>query len=117
MEATDSPVQLAQPTPKRFMLGGVAVSLIASSCCIGPFLLLATGVSGAWMSRLMVLQAYQPLFISLVLTFFAMAWVKIFRPFSSAPSGATAQQKAAFFLLFALALILLFSEYWIVWLA
>lgn len=105
------------------------VSLLASSCCVGPFLLLATGVSGAWMSRLMVLQAYQPLFVSLVLTFFAMAWVKIFKPFSSSKATEVSghnvavrptvmtRQKAAFFLSFGLALILLLSEYWIVWLA
>ena len=42
----------------RYLFGGVLASVTASICCIGPFALLATGISGAWMSRVMVVEPF-----------------------------------------------------------
>ena len=106
----------------RYLAGGVLVSVGASVCCIGPFILLATGISGAWISQLMILEPYQPIFVLIVLCMFAVAGWKIFRPVNEAAvsdgcpmAQVRWQQKATFFLTGALASILLTSVYWIVW--
>lgn len=57
----------------RFLAGGILASVSASICCLGPLVLLATGVSGAWMSKLMLLEPYQPLLVGLALVAFAIA--------------------------------------------
>ena len=108
----------------QYLIGGVLVSLSASICCIGPFVLLATGISGAWMSRLMILQPYQPIFVLLTLALLGRAGWKIFRPVIRADVGDSCsvlrigrRQKAAFVFTCTLATLLLTSEYWISMLA
>lgn len=71
----------------------------------------------------MILEPYQPLFAVIVLSLFAAAGWKIFRPVDYAAdeeccsaTEATWQQKAAFFLSSTVAGILLTSVYWITWL-
>ncbi len=52
--------------------GGLA-AILASTCCLGPLVLVAPGFSGAWIGNLTVLEPYRPLFIgaALVALFFA----------------------------------------------
>jgi mercuric ion transport protein len=52
--------------------GGVA-AILASTCCLGPLVLIVLGFSGAWISNLTLLEAYRPLFllISLLTMYFA----------------------------------------------
>ena len=64
----------------QFLISGVLVSFGASICCLGPFALLVTGISGAWISQLMVLEPYLPLFVLIVLGLFAVTGWKIFEP-------------------------------------
>ena len=108
----------------RFTTAGVLAAFSASLCCLGPFALMATGISGAWMSRLMGVERYQPVLIVLSVSFFALAGWKLFsaserkNTAGSCPiPRAKRQQKLIFFLAGCLALILLTSEFWIVWLA
>ncbi|EBW9243678.1 TPA_asm: mercuric transport protein, partial [Salmonella enterica] len=42
--------------------GGLA-AILASTCCLGPLVLVALGFSGAWIGNLTVLEPYRPLFI------------------------------------------------------
>ena len=44
------------------MTGGLA-ALLASTCCLGPLVLITLGVSGAWISNLTALEPYRPAFI------------------------------------------------------
>lgn len=55
-------------------LGGVA-AILASTCCLGPLVLVALGFSGAWIGNLTALEPYQPIFagVSLALIGFG-AW-------------------------------------------
>lgn len=47
----------------RWSLGGALVAAVAASvCCLGPLVLLALGVSGAWASSLRALEPYRPTF-------------------------------------------------------
>lgn len=59
--------------------GGIA-AILASTCCLGPLLLVALGFSGAWIGNLTVLEAYRPLFIGVALILLFVAWRRIFRP-------------------------------------
>ncbi len=45
-------------------VGGVLGALAASSCCVAPLVLLALGISGAWIANLTQLAPYQPFFIT-----------------------------------------------------
>lgn len=38
-------------------------AVVASSCCIGPLLLVILGVSGAWIGNLVALEPYKPIFL------------------------------------------------------
>lgn len=61
------------------LLGGVAAAIGASACCAGPLLLVVLGIGGAWGSRLMALEAYQPYFIAAALAFFGYAFFRLYR--------------------------------------
>lgn len=59
--------------------GGLA-AILASTCCLGPLLLVTLGFSGAWMSNLRVLEPYRPWFIGAALIALLFAYRRIFRP-------------------------------------
>lgn len=59
--------------------GGVA-AIVASTCCLGPLVLLMLGVSGAWISNLTALEPYRPLFIGAAVVALFVASRHIFRP-------------------------------------
>ncbi|MER1941950.1 mercuric ion transporter MerT [Castellaniella sp. FW104-16D08] len=68
-----------QPGHAALLAGGIA-ALLASTCCLGPLVLIALGVSGAWIGNLTVLEPYRPLFISVALVALFFAWRRIWRP-------------------------------------
>ena len=59
--------------------GGLA-ALLASTCCLGPLVLVALGFSGAWIGNLTVLEPYRPIFIGAALLAMFFAYRHIFRP-------------------------------------
>lgn len=61
------------------LAGGVA-AILASTCCLGPLLLVALGFSGAWIGNLTVLEPYRPIFICVGLGALFFAYRRIFRP-------------------------------------
>jgi len=65
------------------LLGGLA-AILASTCCLGPLVLVALGFSGAWIGNLTVLEPYRPIFIGASLLALFFAWRRIFRPLASA---------------------------------
>ena len=65
-------------TTSGSMLGGVAAAIGASACCAGPLLLVVLGIGGAWGSRLVALEVYQPWFIGAALVFFGYAFFKLY---------------------------------------
>ncbi|KTG26607.1 mercuric transport protein [Idiomarina sp. WRN-38] len=60
------------------LAGGIAATL-ASACCLGPLILLALGVSGAWIGSLTALEPYRPIFITIALITIFFAWRRIYR--------------------------------------
>ncbi len=68
------------------VLGGLA-ALLASTCCLGPLVLVALGVSGAWIGNLTTLEPYRPYFIAAALIALAFAYRRIFRPLQDCHPG------------------------------
>ena len=66
--------------------GGLA-ALLASTCCLGPLVLVALGLSGAWIGNLTMLEPYRPLFIGAALIAMFFAYRQIFRPAQDCKPG------------------------------
>ncbi|MCK9987288.1 MAG: mercuric ion transport protein [Azoarcus sp.] len=69
------------------LTGGVA-AILASTCCLGPLVLLALGFSGAWIGNLTALEPYRPVFIAVAVVSLLLAWRRIWRPVVTCPPGA-----------------------------
>jgi len=59
-------------------MGGIA-AVLASSCCLGPLVLVMLGFSGAWIGSLSALEPYRPLFLGFSVLALLMATFRIFR--------------------------------------
>ena len=59
--------------------GGIT-AVLASSCCLGPLVLVLLGASGAWIGNLAALEPYRFLFLGLTLAALTLAGFRIFRP-------------------------------------
>lgn len=72
---------MTEPSSSRGALavGGLA-AILASTCCLGPLVLITLGVSGAWIGNLTALEPYRPWFIGAALIALFFAWRRIFRP-------------------------------------
>jgi mercuric ion transport protein len=66
--------------------GGLA-AILASTCCLGPLVLVALGVSGAWIGNLTVLEPYRPVFIGAALVALFFAGQRILRPATACKPG------------------------------
>lgn len=71
---------VAEPQTGRGALvaGGIA-AVLASTCCLGPLVLVMLGFSGAWIGNLTVLEPYRPVFIGVALVALFFAYRRIFR--------------------------------------
>ena len=69
------------------LLAGMAAAIGASACCAGPLVLVLLGVSGAWGSRLVALEPWQPLFIGAALIAFGFAFRRLYRRQDDCPPG------------------------------
>ena len=73
------------------LLAGAAAAIGASACCAGPLVLVLLGVGGAWGSRLVALEPYQPYFIAAAVMFFGFAFYRLYiRSAECAPGEACA---------------------------
>src|ERR1700739_1470956 len=70
----------------RSVVGGLA-AILASTCCLGPLVLVALGLSGAWIGNLTRLEPYRPFFIAAALVALFFAGRRIFRPAQACDPG------------------------------
>ena len=69
------------------LLAGGLAAILASTCCLGPLILLALGFSGAWIGNLTVLEPYRPIFIGIALVALFFAWRRVYRPVTACTPG------------------------------
>ena len=67
-------------------VGGLA-AILASTCCLGPLVLVVLGLSGAWIGNLTRLEPYRPFFIAAALVALFFAGRRIFRPAQACGPG------------------------------
>jgi mercuric ion transport protein len=60
------------------LIAGILAAIGASVCCVGPLVLLALGVGGAWIGSLTVMEPYRPIFIGLTLLFLGLTFHKLY---------------------------------------
>lgn len=58
--------------------GAIIGAITASLCCIGPLLLLALGISGAWISTFTQLEFLRPIGIIITLIFLMLAFWRLY---------------------------------------
>uniref|UniRef100_UPI003F49A9A8 mercuric ion transporter MerT n=1 Tax=Cupriavidus taiwanensis TaxID=164546 RepID=UPI003F49A9A8 len=89
-------------------VGGLA-AILASTCCLGPLVLVALGVSGAWIGNLNLLEPWRPVFIGAALVALFFAGRRIFRPAAACTPGevcAIPQVRATYKLIFWIVVVL-----------
>jgi mercuric ion transport protein len=69
------------------LVAGAIATLLASTCCLGPLVLISLGFSGAWIGKLTVLESYQPLFMGAALIALFFAGKRIWRPVAQCAPG------------------------------
>jgi mercuric ion transport protein len=62
-------------------------AILASTCCLGPLVLVALGLSGAWIGNLTRLEPYRPFFIAAALVALFFAGRRIFQPAQACEAG------------------------------
>ncbi len=72
---------------KGTLIAGGLAALLASTCCLGPLLLVTLGVSGAWIGNLTALEPYRPIFVGAALVALVFAGRRIFRPAPACEPG------------------------------
>lgn len=92
-----------KPPGRGALLAGGLAAILASTCCLGPLLLVALGFSGAWIGNLMALEPYRPIFIGAALVAMSFAWRRIYRPAQDCKPGevcATPQVRSSYRFIF-----------------
>src|SRR5258707_15491041 len=77
----------ALPDGRTALVTGGLAAILASTCCLGPLVLVTVGFSGAWIGNLTVLEPYRPIFIGVALVALFFAYRRIFRPVQACPPG------------------------------
>lgn len=85
MPSTSDPVDITnEPAPRKLSLGLIVVavtsSLIASTCCLFPLVLVLLGITGAWMIHLAALKPWVPLFTAIAVVALLGSGYLLFRP-------------------------------------
>ena len=77
---------------QAFLFTGGLAAILASTCCLGPLVLIMLGVSGAWISNLTLLEPYRPIFIVAAISALFFAYRRIWRsPATCQPAQVCAQ--------------------------
>jgi mercuric ion transport protein len=90
-------------------VGGVA-AILASTCCLGPLVLLMLGISGAWIANLTALEPFRPIFIGVAVVALLLSYRHVFHPAVACPPGAVCaipRVRTAYKALFGLVVVLL----------
>ena len=85
---------MAAFTIKNSLVAGALAAIGASACCVGPLVLLALGIGGAWVANLTALEPLRPWFIAATLLFLGLAFRRLhLQPQVCEPGTACADPK------------------------
>lgn len=84
---TDSPTQSRTSGGRGALLTGGLAAILASTCCLGPLVLITLGVSGAWIGNLTLLEPYRPFFIGAAVVALFFAYRRVWRPVAACEPG------------------------------
>ncbi len=91
--------QVAAPagasTGRGELIAGGLAAILASTCCIGPLVLVLLGVSGAWIGNLTLLEPFRPVIIAAAVAALFFAYRRIFRPARACAPGEVCALPAA----------------------
>ncbi|MGE0392061.1 MAG: mercuric ion transporter MerT [Vicinamibacterales bacterium] len=99
-----------RPKGRGALLVGGLTAILASTCCLGPLILLMLGISGAWIGTLTALEPYRPVFIGSAVVALLLAYRQIFRPVAECRPGevcAVPEVRTTYKALFGLVVVLL----------
>ncbi len=110
MKTTDS--RPGGESPKWGLTGAIAAAVGSSVCCLGPLLLVALGISGAWIGNLTAMEIYRPYWMAATLVFLGLAFFRVYQKpketvcaaGSTCPRGAGQRNKALLWIVTALVL-------------
>lgn len=101
------------------MVAGALAGIGASVCCVGPLVLLALGIGGAWVAHLTALEPLRPFLIAATPVFLGLAFRRLYlQPQVCEPGAACAdpivlkRQRLTFWVV-TLALLVLLSVPWL----
>ncbi len=77
----------ASPKGRAALVTGSFAAILASTCCLGPLVLVALGFSGAWIGNLTALEPYRPIFIGAALVALFFAGRRVVRPAAACKPG------------------------------
>ena len=98
-----------KPNVKGVLAVGGIAAILASTCCLGPLVLLALGFGGAWIGNLTKLEPYRPMFIGAALVALYFAYRRIYRPAAACEPGevcAIPQVRTTYKLIFCIVAVL-----------
>ena len=75
------------PNTRSALFAGGVAAILASTCCLGPLVLLGLGFSGAWIGNLTLLEPLRPLFVGAALVALYFAGRRIYRPAAACQPG------------------------------
>ena len=104
----ESPNEM-NPAGRGALLAGGLAAILASTCCLGPLVLITLGFSGAWIGNLTVLEPYRPIFMGVAVLALYFAWRRIWRPALGCAAGevcAVPQVKRSYKFLFGVVVVL-----------
>ncbi len=67
-----------QGLSKGTLIGSIIAGIAASTCCIGPLVLLTLGVSGSWIGNLSAMEPFRPYLIGVTLILLGLAFRKLY---------------------------------------
>ena len=103
----------------RSLVAGVLAAIGASVCCVGPLVLLALGIGGAWIANLTALEPLRPWLMAATLLFLGLAFRRLYlQPQVCEPGALCAEpivlkRQRLIFWVVALALLALLSVPWL----
>ncbi len=67
-------------TSRAFLMAGGVAAVLASTCCLGPLVLISVGLTGAWIANLTALEPFRPVFVVVALASLVLVFARVYRP-------------------------------------